>query len=88
MNQLVPQSSQGLNHQPNGTHGGTHGSKHMCSRQSPGGTSMRGKALGLVKAQCPQCCGEPGQGSRSGWVSEQGPGYGIRCFWRGNEERG
>jgi hypothetical protein len=27
-----PQSSQGLNHQPKDTHGGTHDSSHICSR--------------------------------------------------------
>jgi len=30
-----PQSSQGLKHQPDSTHGGTHGSSHICSRGWP-----------------------------------------------------
>jgi hypothetical protein len=47
------QSSQGLNHQPKSTHGVTQGSSFMCSRGWPCGTSMRGDALGPVKALCP-----------------------------------
>jgi hypothetical protein len=35
-----------------------------------------------------QCKGMPGQGSRSGWVAEQGEGQGDWGFWRGNKERG
>jgi hypothetical protein len=48
-----PQSSQRLNHQPKSTQGGTHGSSHIYSRGWPCGTSMKGEALGFVKAQCP-----------------------------------
>jgi hypothetical protein len=48
-----PQSSQGLNHKPKGTHGGTHVSSHICSIGWPCGTAMRGDALGLVKASSP-----------------------------------
>ena len=59
MNQPVPQSSQGLNHQPKSTQGGTQGFSRICSRGWPCGTSMRGEALGLVKARCPQCKGMP-----------------------------
>ena len=47
------QKSQGLNHQPKSTHGGTHGSIHICSRGWPCQSSVGGQALGLVKAQCP-----------------------------------
>jgi hypothetical protein len=36
----------------------------------------------------PQCRGMPGQGSRSGWISEQGEGRWDGRVWRGNEERG
>ena len=39
-------SSQGLNHQPKNTHGGTHASSCMCSR-------IGGEALSPMKAQCP-----------------------------------
>jgi hypothetical protein len=42
------------------------------------GTSMRGEALGPVKAQCPQCRGKPGPESGSGWVDEHGEWGGDR----------
>jgi len=51
-NQTV-QSSQGLNHQPKSIHGGTHGTSHICNRGWPCWASMRGEALGPVKAECP-----------------------------------
>jgi hypothetical protein len=41
-----PQSSQGLNHKLKSTHGGTHGSSHICSRGWPWRASMGGEALG------------------------------------------
>ena len=44
------QSSQGLNHQPKSTHGGTHGSSYICSRGLPCLTSVGGEAPGPVKA--------------------------------------
>jgi hypothetical protein len=47
------QSSQGLNHQPRSTHGGTHGSSHICSRGWwPCRASIGEETLGTVKAQC------------------------------------
>ena len=46
----IPQSFQGLNHQPKSTHGGTHGSSHICSRGWPSGSSMGGGARGPMKA--------------------------------------
>jgi hypothetical protein len=52
MNQPLPHSFQGLNHQPNSTHGGTHGSSLIFIRGWPCQTSMRGEALGLVRARC------------------------------------
>jgi hypothetical protein len=36
----------------------------------------------------PQYRGMPGQGSRGGWVGEQGEGDGIGGFLRGNQETG
>jgi hypothetical protein len=39
----IPQSSQGLSHQPRSTHGGTHGSSCICSRGWP--SSIGGEAL-------------------------------------------
>jgi len=44
------QSSQGLNHQPKSTHGGTHGSSCIHSRGWHCLASIRGEAPGLVKA--------------------------------------
>jgi hypothetical protein len=37
-----PQTSQGLNHQPKSTHGGSHGSSYICSRGRPYLASMGG----------------------------------------------
>jgi hypothetical protein len=50
INQLDPQNSQGLNHQPKSTHGGTNGSKHICSRGWPCWTSVGREALDPMKA--------------------------------------
>jgi hypothetical protein len=36
----------------------------------------------------PQCRGMPRQGSRNGWVGEQGEGISDMGFWRGNQEMG
>ena len=60
----TPQSSQGLNHQPKNTNGGTHGSSCPCSRGWPYLASMREKALGPVKAWFPVV----GEWGRSGFV--------------------
>ena len=60
------QRSQDLNHQPRSTHGGTHGSSHICSRGCPCWTSMDEEAPGPVEAWCPSV-GE-GQWGCSGWV--------------------
>jgi hypothetical protein len=76
MNQPIPQSSQGLNHQSKSTHGGTHGSSSICSRRWPCQTSMRGPWS--CEGSMPQCRGMPGPGSRSRWVGEQEEGGGNR----------
>jgi hypothetical protein len=58
---LYPQSSQGLNHQPKSTHGGTHGSSCICSRGWPSQSSMWGEVLCPGKALCPsvgECQGQ------------------------------
>jgi hypothetical protein len=47
------QSSQGLNHQPKTTHGGTHGSSCICSREWPCRVSIGEEALVPMKAGCP-----------------------------------
>jgi hypothetical protein len=49
----TPHSSQAVNHQPRSTHGGTHGSSHICSKGWPCGASMGGQTLGPVKTECP-----------------------------------
>jgi hypothetical protein len=46
----IPQSSQGLNHQPRSTHGGTQGSNHICSRGWPCLASVGEEAISPVKA--------------------------------------
>jgi hypothetical protein len=50
MNKPVPTELLGLNYQPKGTYGGIEGFSSISSRGRPCGTSMRGEALGLVKA--------------------------------------
>ena len=55
------------------TYGWTHGSSHMYSREWPGTISIKGEALGHVKAHCPR---EVELQLRSlglgDWVGEQG----------------
>ena len=46
-------SSQGLNHLPKSTHGGTNGFSCICSKGWPCWASMGGEALGPVKSVCP-----------------------------------
>ena len=81
------QTSQGLNHQPKSTHGGTHGSSSMCNRGWPCLASVGGETLGPVKAQCPsvgECQDwETGVGrlvNRKRWNELEG-------VWRGIKER-
>jgi hypothetical protein len=55
------------------THGGTHGSRCICSRGCSSRSSMGGEALPWsCEGSRPQCRGVPGPGSESGWVGEQG----------------
>jgi hypothetical protein len=70
---------------PKSTHGGTHGSSHICIRGWPCQILVRGEALGPVKARCPRVgkC----QGREMGIV-EQGEGKGMGGFQRVNEEGG
>jgi hypothetical protein len=67
-NNQKPQISQGLNHQPKHTRGGTHGSSCICSRRWHCLASM---VLGSVKAQCPSV-GE----CQSGWERSRRRGKG------------
>jgi hypothetical protein len=83
------QSSQGLNHQPKSSHGGTHGSRHICSRGCSLVGHQREERVGPVKVLCPSVgesqdreVGGGGLISRGkeGWdrgVSEGKPGKGI-----------
>jgi hypothetical protein len=54
INQPEPQSSQRLNLQPKSTHGGTHGSSHICSRVWSCQASLGWEALGPVEAPYPR----------------------------------
>jgi len=59
----MPQSSQGLNHQPMSTHEGTLGSSHICNRGWHYLVSIGREALGPVKAHFPsaeECQGVEG----------------------------
>jgi hypothetical protein len=78
-----PQSSQRLNHQSKSTQGGTQGLNCICSIGWSGGTSMRGEAIGLVKAWCR---GVQECQNREVGVLELGEGMGK--FSEGKEERG
>jgi hypothetical protein len=49
----INQSSQGLKHQSRSTHGGTHGSSHICSRGWPYRASTGKEAFGPVMVGCP-----------------------------------
>jgi hypothetical protein len=75
------QTSQGLNHKPRSTHGGTHGSSHPCSRGWPCQALMGKEAFGPVKARCPivEKC-EGGEASVGGWVRA----HPHRSRWKGN----
>jgi hypothetical protein len=85
-------SSRGLDYQPKSTHGGTHGSGHICGRGWPCWTSVGGEALSLVGVPCPSVrgCqdGKAGVGEGSTLIEAGGSGDGIRGFWKGDLERG
>jgi hypothetical protein len=49
---------------------------------------MGGEALLSYEGSMLQYRGMPGQGSRSGWVGEQGEGVGIGGFQRGKPGKG
>ena len=83
-----PQSSLGLNHQSKKTHRETHGSSCICSRGWPSRSSMRGEALGPVKALCPSVGECQGQEAGVGELVSRRRGEGIEGFRKGNQERG
>jgi hypothetical protein len=84
----ILQSSQGLNHQPKSTYGGTHGFSCICSRGWSCWLSIEGEDLDPVKALC-LSIGEC-QGQKVGVyvLVSRGSREGIGGFWRGNQERG
>ena len=49
----TPWSSRELDHQPNSTHGVTHGTGYICGRGWPCWSSVGGEALGSEGVQCP-----------------------------------
>ena len=56
-----PKSFQGQNHHPKSTHGVNHCSRCICNTGWSCWASMRGEALGPMKAQCPsvgECQGQ------------------------------
>jgi hypothetical protein len=65
-----PWSSQGLDHQPKNTHGGTHGTGCICSRGWPCWTYVGGEALGPEGVQCSSV--GKFQGRKIGGVGEWG----------------
>jgi hypothetical protein len=80
------QSSQGVNHQPKSTHGGTHGSSHICSRRWACWISVEGNALGPEKDQCPSVGECRDREAGVGELVSSGRGDGIWGFQRGNQE--
>jgi hypothetical protein len=81
---LYPQGSLGLNHQSKKTHGGTHGSSCICSKEWPSRSSTGGEALGPMKVLRPSVGESLGQKARVvGWRAGRG-GEGIEDFWREN----
>jgi hypothetical protein len=83
-NQYPAPSSLGLNHQPKKTHGGTHGSRCICSRGWPSRSSMGGEAIGPVKVLCPSIGDFQDQEAGIGGLGSRGMGKGIGDFQRGN----
>jgi hypothetical protein len=87
-----PPRAPGTKLQPKSTHGGTHGSSHICSRGWPCRTSLGGEALAPGKALCPNI-GEC-QGGEAGVIGCIGDhphrnserGNGIGGFYGGNWE--
>jgi hypothetical protein len=75
-----PQSSQGLNHQPKNTHGGTYGSSSICSRRQPCQLSMGGEAVGPVKVLCPSVGEWQGQEVGMGRFVSRSQGRGEEVF--------
>ena len=70
------------------THGGTHGSSCICSREWLSWSSVRGEALGPVKVLCLSIGECQGQEEGVGGLGSRGCRKGIGSFRRGNQERG
>jgi hypothetical protein len=76
MNQPVPPELPGT--KPKSTHGETHGSSCICSREWPSRSSMGGEALGPVKALCPSVGECQGQEAGVGGLVSGGGGGGAQ----------
>jgi hypothetical protein len=63
---------------------GTHGSSHICSRESPHQKLMGGEALGPVKALCSSVGECQDREAGGGGLVSRGRGDGIADFQRGN----
>ena len=66
------------------THGGTHGSSHICSRGWPSWSSVGGKALGPVKVLFPSIGECQGQEAGVGGLVSRGRRERIGDFRRVN----
>jgi hypothetical protein len=62
------------------THGGTHGSSCICSREWPNWSAMGGEALSPVKVLCPSIGECQGQEAGVGGLVSRGRGLGIGGF--------
>jgi hypothetical protein len=71
----MAQSSLELNHQPQKTHGGTHGSSCICSRGWPNPSSVGGEVFGPVKGLCPSIGEYQGQELGMGELVSRGRAY-------------
>jgi hypothetical protein len=74
MSQPEPPELPETNYQPMSAHGETHGSSCICSRGWPCQSSVRGEALGPVKALCPSVRECQGQEAGVGGLVSRGRG--------------
>ena len=79
MNHPVPSEIQELNHQPKSAHGGTHGSRCLCSRGWPCLTSKE-EAFGPEKASYPSIGKYQDREVGVGGLVSRGRGDGLGDF--------
>jgi hypothetical protein len=70
------------------THGGNHGSSHICSRGWTCWTSMEGEALGPVKTRCLSVGECQNREVGVGKLLNRGRGDGIGGFSEGKQKKG